>query len=404
MPSASTASAPLAAQKIPAYASFGRARLADFCEDWVVYRNLEPLDKRLHGLRTAYLDMELRSDMIPRKQEPAYAKAATYFLNEIQRLRGVKTKLGEVLFLGDTLFNDSQAYKHIRQFSRWQGACFICTERVDQEPALTVDEENVYSANRWSLLAEWARQLREQGLQLDQGTAVIIDIDKTALGAKGRNDKTIDRARLAGIFRTMNSVLGDEFNQPIFERDYAELNRAKYHQVTADNQDYLAYICMVLNTNLISLDEVKREVETESLDNFEQFIRWVDSRMMINPAAGEALREVHEAVNASVRNGDPTPFKRFRRQEFISTMENMGSMPDSATATELLQEEITLTEEVFELANWLRERGCIILCLSDKPDEASMPHPRASPDLAPLHRAETHRVGVSIMAELNTIG
>ena len=77
---------------------------------------------------------------------------------------------------------------------------------------------------------------------------------------------------------------------------------------------------------------------------------------------------------------------------------------DAAAAAELLQEEITLTEEVFELANWLRARGCIILCLSDKPDEASMPHPRVSPDLAPLHRAETHRVGVSIAAELNAIG
>jgi hypothetical protein len=201
----------------------------------------------------------------------------------------------------------------------------------------------------------------------------------------------------------MDSVLGEDFNQAVFERDYAELNRAKYHQVTADNQDYLAYICMVLNTNLISLDEVMREVETDSMDNFEQFIRWVDSRMMINPAAGEALREVHEAVNGSVRNGDPTPFKRFRRQEFISTMENMGHMPDSASAGELLQEEITLTEEVFDAASWLRERGCIILCLSDKPDEASMPHSRVSPDLVPLHKAETHRVGVSIVADLETI-
>jgi hypothetical protein len=29
-----------------------------------------------------------------------------------------------------------------------------------------------------------------------------------------------------------------------------------------------------------------------------------------------------------------------------------------------------------------------------------MPHARVSPDLVPLHKAETHRVGVSITAEL----
>ncbi len=242
------------------------------------------------------------------------------------------------------------------------------------------------------------------GLHVDERTAVVLDIDKTALGAKGRNDKVIDRARLAGIFRTMNSVLGADFDEGAFERDYAEMNRSRYHQLTADNQDYVAYICLVLNTNLISLDEVMREVETNSLDNFEQFIRWVDSRMMINPAKGEALREVHEAVNASVRVGDPTPFKRFRRQEFLSTMEHMGNMPDTATVAEILQEEITLTEEVYQLAFWLKSRGCLLLCMSDKPDEASMPHTRVSPDLVPLHRAETHRIGTDISAVLAAIG
>jgi hypothetical protein len=377
--------------------------LADFCENWVVYRNLEPLDKRLRGLKSAYFDMELRTELIPRKQDVPYAKAATYFLREIQRIRGVKTPVSELLFLGDTLFNDSQAFKNIREFSGWQGSCFICTERIEQPPALDADDEDVYIANRWSLLVEWLRDLRTEGFKLDERTAVVIDIDKTALGAKGRNDKTIDRARLAGIFRTMESVLGDTFNKPIFERDYAELNRARYHQVTADNQDYLAYICMVLNTNLISLEEVKREVETNSLDSFEQFVRWVGSRMMIHPAAGSALREVHETIDASVRNGDPTPFNRFRRQEFVSTMENMGHMPDTASVEELLQEEITLTEEVFAAAQWLKGRGCILLCLSDKPDEASMPHSRVSPDLVPLHRAETHRVGVDVSAELASI-
>jgi hypothetical protein len=252
-------------------------------------------------------------------------------------------------------------------------------------------------------VVDWVAALKAQGFQLDANTAVIIDIDKTAIGAKGRNDKVIDRARLAGIYRTMNAVLGDDFDQALYEQHYTELNRARYHLLTADNQDYLAYICMVLNTRLISLDEVVREVDSKSLDNFEQFIRWVDSRMMINPSAGEVLREVHEAVNGSVRIGDPTPFKRFRRQEFVSTMEHMGNMPDGASVQELLENEITITEEVYQLAQWLKARKCEILCLSDKPDEASRPHPRVSPDLAPLHRAQTHRVGVDLRTALSEL-
>lgn len=385
------------------YENFGRAALADICDDWVIYRNLEPLDKRVPGLKHAFYDMELRSEQIPRKQDRDYAKAAVWFVNRIQQVRGVRTPISELLFLGDTLFNDGQAFANMIHESGWRGACFIGAERLDQDPAMHIEQEMVYIANRWSSVADWVAALLAQGFQLDANTAVVIDIDKTAIGAKGRNDKVIDRARLAGIYRTMDAVLGEDFDQALFEQHYNELNRSRYHQLTADNQDYLAYICMVLNTRLISLDEVVREVESKSLDNFEQFIRWVDSRMMINPAAGEVLREVHEAVNGSVRIGDPTPFKRFRRQEFISTMEHMGNMPDTASVQELLENEITITEEVYQLAQWLKARKCQILCLSDKPDEASRPHPRVSPDLAPLHRAQTHRVGVDLRAALNAL-
>ena len=385
------------------YENFGRAALADICDDWVIYRNLEPLDKRVPGLKHAFYDMELRSEQIPRKQDRDYAKAAVWFVSRIQQVRGVRTPISELLFLGDTLFNDGQAFANMIDVSGWRGACFIGAERLDQEPTTRIEQETIHIANRWSSVVDWVVALKAQGFRLDANTAVIIDIDKTAIGAKGRNDKVIDRARLAGIYRTMDAVLGEDFDQALYEQHYTELNRARYHLLTADNQDYLAYICMVLNTRLISLDEVVREVDSKSLDNFEQFIRWVDSRMMINPSAGEALREVHEAVNGSVRIGDPTPFKRFRRQEFVSTMEHMGNMPDGASVQELLENEITITEEVYQLAQWLKARKCEILCLSDKPDEASRPHPRVSPDLAPLHRAQTHRIGVDLRAALSEL-
>lgn len=55
------------------------------------------------------------------------------------------------------------------------------------------------------------------------------------------------------------------------------VNRARYHTLTADNQDYLAVYCLVLNTGLIGFDELLSEIDSDSLNNFEQFIRWVDS-------------------------------------------------------------------------------------------------------------------------------
>jgi hypothetical protein len=292
----------------------------------------------------------------------------------------------------------------MRLLTEWESSCFIGSEKIEQAPAAEIrDDERIYVANRWSAFPEWIRWSFDQGLRVDQRTAVVVDIDKTAIGAKGRNDKVIDAARLEGIFRTMDAVLGVDFSRAEFERQYAELNRARYHALTEDNQDYLAYICLIINAGLIDFDEVVQEVANNSLNNFEQFVRWVDSRMMIRPLSGENVRQVHEAVIGSVRVGDPTPFKRFRRQEFVTTVERMGFLPDSTPVDQLLAEEITLTNEVCELAVWLQQRGCLILCLSDKPDEASYPDPRTSPDLPPLHRAVTHQVGASIRKPLEAL-
>lgn len=62
--------------------------------------------------------------------------------------------------------------------------------------------------------------------------------------------------------------------------------------------------------------------------------------------------------------------------------------------------EITITQEVRETGLWLRERGCLVICLSDKPDEASAPNHPTLRDKLPIHKAQTHAVGVSIAGAL----
>jgi hypothetical protein len=299
------------------------------------------------------------------------------------------------------LLNDGQAYRNLVKRSGWQGACFIGADRLEQAPATEVDEAALlYNANRWSALGEWVQWVAAQDFKFDQRTLLIVDIDKTILGAKGRNDAVIDRARLEGIYHTMDAVLGADFNRQAFEQQYSELNRARYHTLTADNQDYLAYICLVLNTGLIGFQELLDEIESNSLDNFEQFVRWVDSRLMSRHGVTEAFRQVHEAVRASLHVGDSTPFKQFRREEFLSTVAHMGNLAEEAPIDKILAEEITLTEEVCQLCDWLKTRGALLLCLSDKPYEASCPTRQLASDFLPLHRMTTHRIGISIADQL----
>ena len=242
-----------------------------------------------------------------------------------------------MLFIGDTLYNDGRAYMNMRSATDWEGSCFIGVESPEDEAVVCIDDELIYAANRWANVGDWIKwMIEEQGLNLDEGTMVVVDIDKCILGARGRNDAVIDQARIQGAYRTMDNLLGQSFDGEQFERHYNELNQPKYHCLTEDNQDYLAYICLVINTGLIGFDEIVAEVAEGHLENFNQFTRLVEMRMMITPGSYGSLRESHDAVITSIRNGDPTPFKRFRRQEFVATVSRLGNMADDSTVEELL--------------------------------------------------------------------
>ena len=185
------------------FQNFGRSMLADLVGDWVVYRNLEPLDKRVPGLKNAGYRMGMTEEGIPRKLDKEYAKAALWICEEARSAAGFQDAAEELLVIGDTLVNDGTAYRNLATLSGWHGACFIGADRMEQEPRHSLDQDsNLYLANRWSLLSDWLQTVRAQGFQLDSGTVVILDIDKTALGAKGRNDQVIDQAEKENFNKT----------------------------------------------------------------------------------------------------------------------------------------------------------------------------------------------------------
>ncbi|MFQ5577715.1 MAG: hypothetical protein ACE5G8_12100, partial [Anaerolineae bacterium] len=217
------------------------------------------------------------------------------------------------------------------------------------------------------------------------------DLDKTALGARGRNAHTIDRARLLAVRRTVAGLLGSAFDRAAFEAAYEQLNRVEFHPFTRDNQDYLAYICLILGSGLFEAEQVIAGVRAGQLTTVEAFMARVDRRV---DALEPALAEIHRDIYALVLAGDPTPFKPFRRNEYLSTVERMGHLPDDAPVETLLAEEILITQEVRALALDWRRRGALLFGLSDKPDEASIPTPElAARGYQPIHRAESHAVG-----------
>jgi hypothetical protein len=371
--------------------------LADCVGDLVLFRDLNPVDARLPRFEEAWASMGIQGPARPRKHEPAYAQAVVWYLQRARALENHAARLNEILYIGDTALSDGNAFRNVRAAGDWRGWAFICSER-DEPPSIT-EQDGVCVANRWSSLPEFISRAAWQGATLGASTAVIVDIDKTALGARGRNDRPIDRARLAAMEAMLAEVLGDLWNSALFHDTYSQLNVPRFHSFTADNQDYLAYICLIVGARVCSLADLQADLADGRLTNFVDFVARTDAQSDGLPTP--AVRAAHEEVQARVRAGDPTPFKAFRRREYLETVCRMGSLSDRAPLDQRLREEICLTREVIELVDWLRNRGCLPLALSDKPDEASVPTDAlASTGCRPLHRAMTHIAGPSIAGQL----
>lgn len=374
---------------------YGSTSIYEFLGDFVVYRNLVPIDQRLPALAEIRHHVDLPADVIPRKSQPAYAGVMAYLLRRARSFDAPSASIERLVYVGDTRLNDGTAFVNICRAGGWPGLAFIGSER--DEPArveiVTQDGGKLYLANRWAALADFDRFCEEQGVPFDAHTAVIVDLDKTVIGARGRNDHVIDQARVEAVRRTVANLLGDDFDPQSFQRAYDRLNQPAYHPFTTDNQDYLAYVCLILGSGLYDLNALLAGVDEGRLTTFEQFITDVDARSEALPAN---LRQIHDEVYANVQQGDPTPFKPFRYNEYHTTVGRMGQLDDDAPADKLLEDEIVITQEVREIALGWRERGALLFGLSDKPDEASIPtDDLAAQGYRAIHQVETHAVGES---------
>ncbi|MGE5221735.1 MAG: hypothetical protein ACM3PY_04815, partial [Omnitrophica WOR_2 bacterium] len=300
--------------------NYGRSSLHEFLADRVLYRNLEPADPSLPGLAGLRPGLSLPEGRIPRKSEVDYARVVIQILYAAQERRGVRQPLRRLLFVGDTRLLDGTAFSNLCLAGNWPGLGFIGSE--DQHPAsvqISVVEGggSLYLANRWAALPGFDAYAGQHGFPVDEATAVVIDIDKTALGARGRNGHVIDAARVQAVQETVSGLLGEAFDLETFRCAYDRLNQPEFHPFTGDNQDYLAYCCLILGSGMFVLEDVVTDVREKRLLTFSQLIDQVEARREELPVR---LREIHAEIYRNVKKGDPTPFKSFRRNEYLATI------------------------------------------------------------------------------------
>jgi len=372
------------------FKTYGTATLSEFLGDNVAYRNLVPADPRLPPVVDLCAELGLESGTIPRKAETAYGRVVAELLRRGRQLERPGVPIERLVYVGDSAHNDGLAFANILAASGWPGWAFIGRDSPGEEPEVKIEDE-LYLANRWSALPAFLAFLDYEGFALDERTAVVLDLDKTAIGARGRNDAVINAARVEGVQRTVADLLGDGFDGTAFETAYNELNQSAYHPFTTDNQDYLAYICLMLGAGLFQLNGLVSEVQSGSLADFGSFISRVQARR--DELAETGLTSIHDEVWSCVRAGDPTPFKAFRYNEYLTTVARFGGSP-AVPLDDLLHNQIVLTQEVRQAAAVLRARGALLFGISDKPDEASLPSAaQAQAGMLPLHHLPTIAVG-----------
>jgi hypothetical protein len=372
---------------------FGRTTVGEFLGDSIVFRGLEPADTRLPGLTSLQPSLGLLPGRVPRKSETDYARVVVSILQEARKLEAPQTALQRLIFLGDTRMSDGTAFTNMCQVGGWPGIAFIGSEDSQPPKVELLSQEGgiLYLSNRWANLDEFDRYCAGHGFPVDENTAIVVDMDKTTLGARGRNAKVIDAVRVQAVRETVAELMGPDFNEAAFRRAYEILVQVEFHPFTSDNQDYLAYICLILASGLYDLESILAQVRSGELESFQQFIRQVDAQ---SSHLGPHLAEIHRRIYANVRLNDPTPFKAFRRNEYRITVSRMGFLSDESPVERLLQEEILITQEVRQICLEWKARGGLLFGLSDKPDEASLPTPELEAQgYQPLHQTVTHALG-----------
>jgi hypothetical protein len=372
---------------------YGRSTVSEFLGDLVVYRNLDPIDSRLPSLAEVKERASISTRGIPRKTTPEYARVIANLLLDASNLGESPPQIERVVFVGDTRLNDGTAFQNICLAGNWPGMAFIASEGEGPQQ-LEIDPQDagdLIYANRWSAIDEFQAHCRKQDFAIDERTVILLDLDKTTIGARGRNDKVIDQVRLEAGFQTVSGLLGEDFDPGAFQIAYEILNQPEYHPFTADNQDFLVYICLILGGGLIDLDELIAEVKSGKMVTFDQFLNYVNQNVDRLP---KNLGEIHRDVFARVSQGDPTPFKEFRYKEYETTAAHMGNLDEAAPVEELLAKTITITQEVRQAALTWKSQGALLFGISDKPDEASIPsETQAKQGWQAIHRIETDIVG-----------
>ncbi len=328
---------------------YKRGKLSDIFGNRLVFRELNPVGNSLPQFPEIKTALSLTK--LPRKKDKEYAKALYYIFSKAGNFN-------KVFYIGDTLMSDASVIENFSEFPDIEMFGIITREGETD----TIEfRKNFLLNGRWANLERAFSICEEKVFRADERTVLIIDIDKTAIGARGRNDRAIDKARIDAIRELAEEIFG-EINEEKFSKAYQIANRKEFFYITEDNQDIVSLLAFFIYDGAVS----ETELSGGKFETAKELIEKVSVRNSV-------LKKYAETVLKNIEEKNPTAFPEFRKKEFLKTIARADFLPDETPIAKLLSEEITITGEVYRLALMLKKRGVVVFGVSDKPALSTMP-------------------------------
>jgi hypothetical protein len=321
-----------------------RGTLNDIFNDYIIFRELNPVKKSLPNFND--LKDRLGLNTLPRKKDKEYALV----LREI-----LKSALdfSSVVYLGDTFLSDLTVIKNLKELGvNIFGVITDETATETQSPYPYV----VFNTS-WAMLKDFVLD------KISNSTILIVDIDKTAIGAHGRNHLPIDKARTDAIVSLAEIVFGhslDLAEKENFLKLYSKIHTKDLLQFTQDNQDIVSIVSLIIYSGAVNFEEF---IHIAKEKTFEEFIEGVSVEGKLESLVSE--------VKYNIKQKSPTLFPTFRKIELEKTLARMDFLPDDTELSTLLEEEILITGEVYDIGKYALSKGAIVFGVSDKPEIAS---------------------------------
>ncbi len=362
LPSTSFDNADESRSRLDATFRDGAASITDLFGSLISLRDLEPRAPDVRGLGKLREELGLSAPFVPRKNDREYASVVASFAQDVAGSHP------QIIYVGDTLFNDGTAICNLADQAAGSVHGFLCNERgFGVTDDFTIGP--VYFANRWRSLDRFLGDARRKGLTIDENTVGFFDLDQTVYAAKGRDDEPLLRARWKALLSYLrDNVPPNRFDPEHIERIYRHLDQDAYHRITRDNMDYVALFVLAIAAGLCDSSELEEFAASgnNSIASLTERL-YQRARFRLDHAEIDHVMDEIRRVYFNTLAGDQTPCKEYRRYECAATAAAMKGLDDVNRDAR-----IVFNREVIDFIHFLRDRGAHVFALSDRPVEAAV--------------------------------